>query len=90
MGKEFNNLTQEELCDLMCGKPERETIDGYKYAVGDVVELKKELNNSLFAEIVNIDVRDSICPYQICQEFSDCDDVIYSWIAEKEIECRIK
>lgn len=24
MGKEFTNLTEEELCDLMCGKPEEE------------------------------------------------------------------
>ena len=22
MGMEFTNLTEEELCDLMCGKPE--------------------------------------------------------------------
>ena len=26
MGMEFNNLTDEDLCDLMCGLPE---IDGY-------------------------------------------------------------
>lgn len=24
MGKEFTNLTEEELCDLMCGKPEED------------------------------------------------------------------
>lgn len=24
MGMEFTNLTEEELCDLMCGKPEEE------------------------------------------------------------------
>jgi len=24
MGKEFTNLTEEELCDLMCGQPEDE------------------------------------------------------------------
>ena len=24
MGKEFNNLTEEQLCDLMCGGPEPE------------------------------------------------------------------
>ncbi len=90
MGAEFNNLTAEDLCDLMCGKPERETVDGYKYAVGDVVELKKELNNSLFAEIVSIDSKDPCAPYQIMQEYSDCDDVIYSWVSEKEIECSIR
>ena len=24
MGAEFTNLTEEELCDLMCGKPEED------------------------------------------------------------------
>ena len=24
MGMEFENLTEEELCDLMCGKPEED------------------------------------------------------------------
>lgn len=28
MGMEFTNLTEEELCDLMCGKPEEEEEDG--------------------------------------------------------------
>lgn len=90
MGVEFADVTQEELCDLMCGKPEREVIDGYKYAVGDVIELKNELNNSLFAEIVFVDVRDCIAPYQIRQEYEECDDMIYSWISEKEIECLVR
>ena len=27
MGKEFTNLTEEELCDLMCGKPEEDEED---------------------------------------------------------------
>lgn len=27
MGKEFNNLTIEEMCDLMCGKPEKDYED---------------------------------------------------------------
>lgn len=90
MGVEFNHLTEKELCDLMCGKPEREEIDGFKYAIGDVVELKQSLNNSLFAEIVFIDTKDAFAPYQIMQEYSDCDDVIYSWVSEKDIECRVK
>ena len=34
MGKVFENLTLEELCDLMCGSPERE---GYCTAGADVV-----------------------------------------------------
>lgn len=28
MGMEFTNLTEEELCDLMCGKPEEDEEDG--------------------------------------------------------------
>lgn len=28
MGKEFTNLTEEELCDLMCGGPEEDEEDG--------------------------------------------------------------
>ena len=27
MGKEFINLTEEELCDLMCGGPEEDEED---------------------------------------------------------------
>lgn len=27
MGMEFTNLTEEELCDLMCGKPEEDEED---------------------------------------------------------------
>ena len=27
MGMEFTNLTEEELCDLMCGKPEEDEDD---------------------------------------------------------------
>ena len=27
MGAVFENLTEEELCDLMCGKPEEEEED---------------------------------------------------------------
>ena len=27
MGKTFENLTLEELCDLMCGKPEEEIYE---------------------------------------------------------------
>ena len=27
MGKEFTNLTDEELCELMCGEPERDYDD---------------------------------------------------------------
>lgn len=26
MGMEFTNLTEEQLCDMMCGKPEEETM----------------------------------------------------------------
>lgn len=85
MGKTFSNLTQDELCDLMCGKPEKEYIDGFKYAVGDVIELKEEINHSLYAEIVFIDAQRTNS-YQISQEYSDCDDVVYSWIAEDEIK----
>ena len=28
MGKEFTNLSQEDLCDLMCGKPEEDIYEG--------------------------------------------------------------
>lgn len=28
MGKEFTNLTEEELCDLMCGGPEEDEDEG--------------------------------------------------------------
>ena len=28
MGKEFTNLSQEDLCDLMCGKPEEDIDEG--------------------------------------------------------------
>ena len=28
MGMTFENLTEEELCDLMCGKPEEDEEDG--------------------------------------------------------------
>lgn len=34
MGKEFYDLTPEELCDLMCGKPE----DDYEDDEDDFVE----------------------------------------------------
>ena len=27
MGKEFTNLTWEDLCDMMCGKPEEDMED---------------------------------------------------------------
>ena len=36
MGKEFTNITQEELCDLMCGKPEDDYEDDTR---GNEVEL---------------------------------------------------
>lgn len=65
-------------------------MSGLKYKVGDIVELIEPINDSLFAEIVTIDIRDSTCPYQICQEYTDCDDVIYCWIAEKDIECLVR
>lgn len=89
MGAEFNNVTAEELCDLMCGKVEREYVDGFKYPIGAVIQLKEAINNSQWAEIVKIDPKDPSAPYQIMQEYSDCDDVIYSWVSEKEIECSV-
>jgi hypothetical protein len=89
MGAEFNNVTAEELCDLMCGKVEREYVDGFKYPIGAVIQLKEEINNSQWGEIVKIDPKDPCAPYQIMQEYSDCDDVIYSWVSEKEIECSV-
>lgn len=60
-----------------------------KYKVGDVVELKKPINNIHFAEIVEIHEQDGIFPYRVCQENADCDDVIYTWIDDNDIECLI-
>ena len=85
MGITLSNLTQEQLCDLMCGSAEKEFVDGCKYAIGDIVELKEQTNNSYYAEIVSIDPK-RYNPYQICQEYSDCDDVVFSWITEDEIK----
>ena len=33
MGAVFTNLTQEELCDLMCGAPEEEEKDIEEYII---------------------------------------------------------
>lgn len=85
MGITLCNLTQEQLCDLMCGSAEKEFVDGYEYAIGDIVELKEQINDSYYAEIVSIDPK-RYNPYQICQEYSDCDDVVFSWITEDEIK----
>lgn len=33
MGETFENLTWEELCDLMCGQPEDDEEDGEEYEI---------------------------------------------------------
>ena len=60
-----------------------------KYKVGDVVELKNPINNIHFAEIVEIHEKDGIFPYRVCQEDADCDDVVYTWVDDNDIECLV-
>lgn len=40
MGKEFDNLTEEDMCDLMCGKPEEEPYEFNWIDVEDMLPTK--------------------------------------------------
>lgn len=58
-----------------------------KYKVGDIVVLKREINNCSCGEIVEIHPDSKFFPYRICQEdATNCDDNIYTWVDEDEIE----
>ena len=60
MGKVFENLTEEELCDLMCGGPEPELNEyhiSFMAIYTDVVEATSP------EEAVNIAAQN--CPYDI-------------------------
>lgn len=44
MGKEFYNLTPEQLCDLMCGKPEKEYRENRRRKNGKKSKKPGEIN----------------------------------------------
>lgn len=54
MGKTFTRLTDEELCDLMCGKPEEDNIpiiDNDFIASGHFFDLMNDIANVRDREI---------------------------------------
>jgi hypothetical protein len=52
MGKEFNDLTCEELCDLMCGAPEEEEED-YSEDCINRAEAQKHIYTRLYESALN-------------------------------------
>jgi hypothetical protein len=52
MGKEFNDLTCEELCDLMCGAPEEEEKD-YSEDFISRAEAQKHIYTRLYESALN-------------------------------------
>ena len=61
MGKEFTNLTEEDLCDLMCGGPEEEPCDDVvsREAVHDLIAhlLSDYLHDEDRLKIENLDIQ---------------------------------
>ena len=47
MGKTFENLTCEQLCDLMCGKPEEEGEEVGNYVVSNSKQIEGDMEKDV-------------------------------------------
>lgn len=52
MGMVFENLTEEELCDLMCGDPEEEPEDDYDDYKAGLLIIDEKSDPNLYQEIL--------------------------------------
>ena len=84
MGMEFKNLTEEDLCDLMCGEPEEEPENE---SVWEKVNIRKILGDDIPIQTYNPEIV-TLCadPFEYYDEKIDkIDEINKSYILSKKI-----